>query len=269
MKRLRSLALLTVVVTIGCAPETSKPPTWEEFQAQATVEPETGFYIVNGDEMIETQDELASFYQRMVAQWDTGSTVGESSEELIVNRVGGQDDKWSATNAANLTYCVSKSGFGTRYTAVVNAMASATATWQATANVKYTHVTAQDANCTASNTSVMFDVRSTTTQSYLARSFFPSSSRSARSVLISTSSFTNIAPYTLAGILRHELGHVIGFRHEHTRPEAGTCFEDNNWRALTTYDSASVMMYPQCNGTNRGDLVLTARDQSGARSLYP
>jgi serralysin len=268
MKRLLSLSLLTFVVS-GCAPESSTPPTWEEFQASATVEPETGFYIVNGDELVETPQELALFYQKMVANWDTGATVGESSQELIVNRVGGKDDKWSTTTAANLTYCVSKSGFGSRYTAVVNAMASATATWQATANVKFVHNAAQDTNCTASNTSVLFDVRQTSTQSYLARSFFPSTGRSARNVLISTSSFSNISPYTLTGVLRHELGHVIGFRHEHTRPDSGTCFEDNNWRALTTYDAASVMMYPQCNGTNQGDLVLTARDKSGARSLYP
>ena len=31
----------------------------------------------------------------------------------------------------------------------------------------------------------------------------------------------------------------------------------------------SYLFDPQCNGTNRGDLVLTSRDKSGARSLYP
>ena len=56
---------------------------------------------------------------------------------------------------------------------------------------------------------------------------------------------------------------------EHTRPESGTCFEDNTWRALTTYDAKSVMHYPQCNGTQTGDLVITSKDAAGARSLYP
>jgi hypothetical protein len=108
-----------------------------------------------------------------------------------------------------------------------------------------------------------------TTTQYLARAFFPSSSRRSREVLISTSSFGNIAPWTLTGVLRHELGHTIGFRHEHTRPESGTCFEDNNWRALTAYDASSVMHYPQCNGTQTGDLVLTNLDKQGATALYP
>ena len=98
---------------------------------------------------------------------------------------------------------------------------------------------------------------------------WPSSSRKSREVLIATSSFGNISPWTLTGVLRHELGHTIGFRHEHTRPESGACFEDNNWRALTAYDSSSVMHYPQCNGTQNGDLVLTNLDKQGASALYP
>jgi hypothetical protein len=64
-------------------------------------------------------------------------------------------------------------------------------------------------------------------------------------------------------------GRHVGFRHEHTRPESGTCFEDNNWRALTAYDASSVMHYPQCNGTQNGDLVLTNQDKAGASALYP
>jgi serralysin len=30
-----------------------------------------------------------------------------------------------------------------------------------------------------------------------------------------------------------------------------------------------VMHYPQCNGTNNGDLALTASDKAGAAALYP
>jgi hypothetical protein len=58
-----------------------------------------------------------------------------------------------------------------------------------------------------------------------------------------------------------------GLRHEHTRPESGTCFEDDNWRPLTPYDSSSIMHYPQCNGTS-SNLSMTATDRHGAAALY-
>jgi hypothetical protein len=103
-------------------------------------------------------------------------------------------------------------------------------------------------------------------QSYLARAFFPSSSRSSRNVLVDSSAFGNVG-WPLENIIGHELGHTLGFRHEHTRPEAGTCFEDNNWRQLTPYDSASIMHYPQCNGSSN-DLNWTTRDGQGIAALY-
>ena len=188
---------------------------------------------------------------------------------LAINRVGGQDDKWSASTAQNLTYCISSSSFGSRYSAVVSAMNSAAGAWESATGggVNFVHASGNDGNCN-NRTGTVFNVRQVTTSQYLARAFFPSSSRRGREILVSVSSFGNISPWTLAGVLRHELGHTIGFRHEHTRPESGTCFEDNNWRALTAYDRASVMHYPQCNGSNNGDLNLTASDKAGANSVY-
>jgi serralysin len=269
-----SIFLALGLATVGCSDDTGiKVLTYEEFKAQAYQEPETGAFVVNGDELVETEEQLHAMYEAFLdsvaqaqARGDGYSTIEQG---LIVNRVGGVDDKWSTTAAANIRYCVSSSSFGTRYSTVVSAMNSAVAAWEATARVNFIHDTTKDSACSASTTGVTFDVRQTSTTSYLARAFFPSSSRASRNILISTSAFGNVAPYTLTGILRHELGHTIGFRHEHTRPESGTCFEDNNWRSLTTYDSASVMHYPQCNGSNTGNLVLTSRDQSGARALYP
>ena len=224
--------------------------------------------MVNGDEPAETIDQLADYYRAYIDSF-TLDGIGSTQQELIVNRVGGRDDKWLTSAAQNITYCVSSSSFGSRYNTVVSAMNSATATWEGTARVNFVHNSSQDGNCNANTSGVVFDVRQVNTNQFLARAFFPSTSRRSRNVLIASSAFGNIAPYTMAGILRHELGHSLGFRHEHTRPEAGTCFENNSWRALTPYDSSSVMHYPQCNGTNNGDLVLTSRDRTGARALYP
>lgn len=245
--------------------------SYEEFKTQAVVEPDTGMYIMNGDELVESEDAMFDMYQRYLESHYAAIDDGYSTLEqgLIVNTVGGKDDKWSASQAGNLTYCIDQKGFGSRYSSVVSAMDAATGAWEATARVNFVHASQYDGNCSSRTSGVVFNVRQVRTSQYLARAFFPSTSRRGREILVSSSSFGNINPWTLTGVLRHELGHTIGFRHEHTRPDSGTCFEDNNWRALTQYDSASVMHYPQCNGSNKGDLVLTNLDKQGASSLYP
>jgi hypothetical protein len=268
MLEFRSIALLAGVTLLGTAcgapdegaPEAQQALTYEEFRGQVYQEPESGGFVVDGDLFFPTEALLREFYEQSVS--------GKQQSGLAVYFSGGQDIKWSASQALNLTYCVSTK-FGSNYTRMVNAMNTATAEWEAAGNFNFIHVSSQDSNCTNRNSNVLFDVNPTTSTQYLARAFFPNSSRRSRNILVSTSSFGNISPWTLEGVMRHELGHTLGFRHEHTRLTSTGCYEDNAWRALTSYDASSVMHYPQCRGTQTGDLVLTSLDKSGARALYP
>lgn len=270
MRALTSL-LIGIGLVVGCG--SNDVLDYDEFKAQAYQEPDTGYYILNGDELVETEDAMREAYDAYLASVadaaDRAAGLSVIEQPLIVNRVGGADDKWPSSTAQNLTYCIDQQSFGSRYSTMVTAMNSATGAWETAGNVNFVHASAQDGNCNNRNNNVVFNVRQVTSSQYLARAFFPSSKRRSREILVATSSFGNIQPWSLAGVMRHELGHTIGFRHEHTRPESGTCFEDNQWRALTAYDSASVMHYPQCNGSNNGDLSLTNLDKAGAAALYP
>lgn len=233
-------------------------PSFQEF-AGTTYQDTDGQYIVNGDEPAGSTGELRQFYDVMVKE-----PKRTSSTELIINTVRGRDDKWSATQAKDLRYCVSTK-FGADHGRMVTAMANGTALWEnASSGIDYVYVPSADASCTTSTKSVVFSVEPVETSQYIARAFFPSTRK--RNILVDNSIWTS-GSWSPANIMGHELGHTLGFRHEHTRPESGTCFEDNNWRPLTPYDSASIMHYPQCNGSSN-DLSMTATDAAGARAVY-
>jgi hypothetical protein len=235
--------------------------SFEEFKAQTFVEPGTGLYILDWDTPVRGD-------QALRAVWEA-----TQQGELAVYNIGGQDIVWSAAQRKNLTYCVGAT-FGANKQLVIDAMKAASDLgWEKFADVNFIYVPGQDATCNAQNANVMFDVNQVNSGGmYLARSFFPNTLRADRNVLIDPSSFNpaSTGNIPLANILGHELGHTIGFRHEHIRPEANatTCVEDANFRGLTAYDKGSVMHYPQCNGIAASTLAFTALDRTGVVALY-
>ena len=68
-------------------------------------------------------------------------------------------------------------------------------------------------------------------------------------------------------MFRHEIGHILGYRHEHIRPEAGCWGETGAWKQLTTYDAYSVMHY-YCGNGGTISLTLSPNDKAGHALKY-
>jgi len=264
-------SLGAAALLFGCVDEpklgTTAGMSFEQFQSRATRDANGG-YIVEWDIYLADDAALRKY-------WEGNQAQGQG---LTLSTLGGADNKWSETQKVNLTYCISTTTFSdpTEYNAIKTALEAATNNgWEMFADIDFIHKADQDANCNNTNANVLFDVNKVTGQPYLARAFFPppgdeGGGRAAANILVDGTAFQP-GPWPIQNILGHELGHVLGFRHEHVRPEAMTgpndCPEGDEFRPLTAYDSNSIMHYPQCNGTSQ-DLAFTTIDQMGAEIVY-
>jgi serralysin len=231
--------------------------SFDEYRARADRDP-SGGYVVEWD-LVLSSDELHAHWQ------------AQQQGTLSVMNIDGQDIVWDAVAKKRLTYCIGNTFTASETAAIIAGLKAATENgWERMADVDFIHVPAQDgAGCTANNLNVVFDInRAPSDAVYLAKAFFPNAERAGRNVLVAAGALAVDVKWPLANILGHELGHALGLRHEHIRSPTSGCSEnDLYYRALTPYDAASIMHYPQCGGTSP-DLAFTMMDRTGIASLY-
>jgi predicted Zn-dependent protease len=241
-----------------------------------------GYYIVDGDIRM-TEPEIRQMVRdrqsalKGVAPWPDSAKQGE----LIVITENGVPTCYRSAAERRLTYAIDKASFAAApdqnaFETIRQELQAATADWENACpecGIRFEPET----NTSPRQGDVNFIVRYVGDRgSLIASAFFPKDVPSKRYVDIALGYYT--AGYDRVGVLRHELGHVLGYRHEHVRPEIPfQCVferEDRRWTQIsdTKYDKFSVMHYPcVVQGqllAGSSNFVLTSEDKAAHKKFY-
>jgi Dual-action HEIGH metallo-peptidase len=241
-----------------------------------------GYYIVDGD-ILMTELEVKQMVRERRAAVTGGKPWPETARqgELIVMTESGIPTCYRTENERRLTFAIDKDSFAAApapnaYAQIADELASAIVAWQDACpecNIKFVRL---DLTAPAEGQANFIVKYVGDRGSLIARAFFPKDLPPKRYIEITRAYYT--AGYDKVGVLRHELGHVLGYRHEQIRPEAPLqCFfnpEDKAWTRIEGfgYDPKSVMHYP-CEiggsvvvGTYKFEL--TEVDKTSHRKFY-
>ena len=273
----RRSALVAIVLLASCvhdedAVETAEwrdAPGYEEWRDQWPTD-DTGAYVVEGDMVIRGEERMRRLYEY---RYPRGSAL--TIDTLYVN---GPWNRWPSPARWSLYYCVSDSfnTYGIK-SELVEALNFAAAGWESAADVDFVYMPQYDATCTNTNTNVMFNVIPVVGLEGAADAFFPDDARADRELKIKVS---DPSPYIFENmewdygrmLMKHELGHILGFVHEFIHDSLGgveDCSGDDPSSAvLTGPDPYSVMMYQWALGCPYNPLYFTRNDLQGAQYVY-
>lgn len=231
-------------------------------------------YVVRRELMREAFEAHESQRRLGVGHAAPRSLRSTGQHELLGEALPGTERVMRWSPGKTLTYRVIEGTFPDEatYQRTVDLFTKATEDWESICGVTFEHVMAKDSVESLGHEGCVFSVRYTSNTGssggLIASAFFPWDPAARRNVLVTPLLFSS--GYDPRGVLRHECGHILGFRHEHIRDGSPPDCPDEdqaNTVPLTTLDPLSVMHY-FCGGRGSKTLEFTAEDRAGAVVLY-
>ncbi len=235
-------------------------------------------YVVEGDLLMDA-DELYYYCQSQLAlmkdekKWHTEKMENNA---FTVSTINGVPEVWPPNYVVK--YAILKRSFTSPdlYDSAKIYMNKAAKDWMGACNVKFQYLPQYDETIPGSPLpdSLTFCVRQFNANgAFIAMAFFPADIPQKRRLLLDVSFFNPQLKFNKVGILRHELGHILGARHEHIWSKEYGCqgeevfAEGRGGIPLTKYDPYSVMHY-LCGKSGTRTLEITRFDTAGAQQLY-
>ncbi|WP_171233031.1 hypothetical protein [Ruegeria sp. HKCCA4812] len=225
----------------------------------------SGFFIVEGDIII-TRGEVPSYLRnRQLVDDEEAAGSAKVSSELIVNIVAGKYDFLREPEDRNLTYFFDQSTFRSSEEAelTLSSFVNGATSWTNACpecGVSFTRVeSAEEASFVIA---FLDDI-----DGPIARAFFPSYPKDMWRIEVFPAYFSDTMSFDRTGVMRHEIGHILGFRHEHINDVPGCSSEGGTYKPITPYTPGSVMHY-LCGEGGSFDLGLRSSDIEGFRCLY-
>ncbi|MDX1418170.1 MAG: hypothetical protein R3293_28480 [Candidatus Promineifilaceae bacterium] len=225
------------------------------------------FWVVEGDLLV-SEAELFAYARRRVTR--PQESIEERSRLVVEVDEEQRIKRWSP--GFIISFAVLRDTFpsANKYQIVVDSILRAVNDWESICGVKFDYLPELDDGQFAAAERPTFTVQwLTQIKKFLALSFFPDWAVEDRNLLIFDKFFTD-GFYEPEGIMRHELGHVLGFRHEHIR--SGAPADCPNEKTANTfnfgeYDPGSVMHY-FCGGVGTQEMSFSEDDRIWAKTIY-